>query len=274
MRLRTFQRTTENGFVSLNEAYNYAFIHTSTEAFQQWKSIQTPELFRGTAWDTFPLQWRDNRHTDTGGFDTTDGFLVHQALLRKGAKDYAKSKEILTYLLDLEPNHSTAYIYRSGVQLASLETSRQSPVNSMSIYRSALADCEMVGRPLDLYVVMPPESRGDSAPLYQTVSAQTPVRDAQGRVLGVYRNQKVSITAINGDWLFVQRSGDNASQNGMGWIHRNYVTWSEKSVEQYRPSTPMVPRPMEQMPVRSNNPTATTPGGGPMSPVTFSPIGR
>lgn len=91
----------------------------------------------------------------------------------------------------------------------------------------------------------------------------------------VYRNQKVSITAINGDRLFVQRSGDNVAQNGMGWIHRDYVTWSEKSVEQYPPSTPMNPqpnRPMERNPAYQGNPWRGPSGS--MSPVTMPGMSR
>ena len=268
----------QNGAVSLNEAYNFAFIHTSEDALHEWESVQTPELFRGTAWNDFPLRWNTLQTGNVLEFAATDEFLIHQAILRKQVGDYTKSKEILTYLIDMEPNHSQAYVYRSGVHLASLPTSQSQPrqrTDPMAIYQSALEDCGKIGRTLDLYVIMPPGNSGKIAPLYKTPATQIPAKDAQNKPKGIYVNQKVSVSVIQGDWLYVIRSSDDAAQNGLGWIHKNYVTWSEQSVEQYRPATRMnpYPSPMERIPAYRGNPVRS-PGRGGMSPVSMPGLSR
>ena len=270
----------QNGSVSLNEAYNYAFTYTSKEALQEWKSVQTPELFRGASWNDFPLRSKTVQTGNTPEFDATDEFLIHQAILRKDAGDYSKSREILTYLINMEPNHSQAYVYRSGVHLASLTPPKSQPrrqTDPMAIYRSALEDSGRIGRTLDLYVVIPQGKNGKTAPLYETPAEQTPVTDAQNKPMGIYVNQKVSVSAIQGDWLYVMRSSDDAAQNGLGWIHKNYVTWSEQSVEQYRPSTRInnIPSvsPMESIPAYRKAPIRS-PGAGGMSPVSMPGITR
>ena len=124
---------------------------------------------------------------------------------------------------------------------------------------------------------MPPQNNGKTAPLYKTPTTQTPIRNSQNKPMGIYVNQKVSISAIQGDWLYVMRSSDDAAQNGLGWIHKNYVTWSEQSVEQYRPATRInnIPSvsPMESIPAYKGNPSRP-PGAGGMSPVSMPGITR
>ena len=225
-----------NGMVSLNEAYSYAFHKTYEYCVSSNNEIQTPELFRsGGGWESFPLMY-SSFEGGISSLDSSNGeYLLQRALIQKQAKDYTSSEAILTQLINWEPNNSLAYEYRSGIRLASLETvNKNAPNPVLNVYRNALEDRMKIGQTLDLFVKAP--GRSNVAVLYETPKGrQTQIK--------IYDNQKVSISKISDDWLYVVRSSDKADQNGLGWIPLSNVTWSEQSVDQYRPATKITPNP-------------------------------
>ena len=252
-----------NGTVSLNEAYSYAFNKTYEHCVNSNYNIQTPELFRSGGWESFPLMRSSLEDRDSLLTLPNEEYLLQRALVQKRTQNYGDSEEILTHLISWEPNNSLAYEYRAGVRLASLtppqnaDTRAAAPV--MSVYQNALDDCEKVGKTLDLFVVAP--QRNASVTLYQYPNGQRQTR------IAIYNNQKVSISKISGDWLYVVRSSDKADQNGLGWIHKDSVAWSERNVDQYRPATKMNPRPatysagpMQSQPSRWGAPSPISPG--------------
>ena len=75
-----------------------------------------------------------------------------------------------------------------------------------------------------------------------TYHAKINLYDERQNIIGtVDYGQKVCITDIKGDYLWVEMADYNTENLGLGWIHMDYVDWKPANAEWYRPQTELRP---------------------------------
>lgn len=231
-----------DGRITLSEAHAYAFAQTSKFVYLcRNKRQQTPEIFRENSLTDFILA---DTHPLLKSRDETD----LQFLLRGGMElalrgVYPLAVDVLSHIIAHEPNNHIAMACRSSAFV------------SMEDYRAAMNDCDRLGKTLDLFLRFSPQDNKDFQKrldaLKTTAEKEALVRQSRKVRILTDKNseatsvaewepgQKVSISQMDGSWFYVVRVDDNPTQNGLGWIASDNVTWSPKQIEQYRPQTPI-----------------------------------
>jgi len=219
-----------DGNITLSEAYSYAFAQTSKYVYlcREGKQ-QTPELFREAGLTKFTLAQSEPARKQPN--ETNMQFLLRQSMALATKGNLSLVIDILNHIISCEPNNHVAYACRAGSFL------------SRADYQQAMNDFTYLGRTLDLYARPSPTERNTpirirsdkdvkASTVSYKISSQSAPISAE-----LKPGQKVSIGNIDGSWLYVVRIDDDATQSGIGWIHKDNVVWSQDNIEQYRPQT-------------------------------------
>ncbi|MGL4594324.1 MAG: caspase family protein [Thermoguttaceae bacterium] len=229
-----------DGNITLSEAYSYAFSQTSKFVYLcRNKNQQTPELFRENDLTSFVLAPSEPSRKQPNESDMQ--FLLRQSMELATRGNLALATDVLTHIIGLEPNNQIAVASRAGMFLAAADYSR------------AMDDCTRLGRTLDLYLCF---SDSDTKKFQAEINKLKTIQEQKNYTqknrkisilnepnvaanvgLKLEPGQKVSITRIEGSWFYVFRIDDNVAQNGVGWIHKDNLTWNAQTVEKYRPQT-------------------------------------
>jgi hypothetical protein len=229
-----------DGNITLSEAHAYAFAQTSKFVYLcRNRQQQTPELFRGTNLTTLTLARSEPLHKQQN--ETNMQFLLRQSLELTARGMSLVTVNVLSHIIANEPNNHVAVACRAGVFL------------SLSDYHKAMEDYTHLGRTLDLYVQFSPKDAQEFQRELNKLTTRTEQEEyvrknrkvrilADKKILSAAKaelepGQKVSISKIDGNWYYVSRIDDNITQNQIGWIHQDNLTWSPEKVEQYRPQT-------------------------------------
>ena len=229
-----------DGNITLSEAYAYAFSQTSRFVFLHRNGQQqTPELLRDNHLTAFTLAQSEPMQRQTNETDMQFLLRASMELATRGA--FSVATDVLTHIITNEPNNKIAVACRAGTFL------------SVSDFPRAMADFTNLGRTLDLYLQFSDaDNRNFQAEINRLATAAEREahalqnrririmtdRNAESRVVAELQpGQKVSISQIDGLWYYVARIDDNITQDGVGWVHKDNLTWTPDRVEQYRPQT-------------------------------------
>jgi hypothetical protein len=229
-----------DGNITLSEAHAYAFSQTSRFVYLcRHGQQQTPELFRESSLTSFVLA---KSEPSRKRLDETDmQFLLRKSmeLASRGANSLAT--DVLTHVIANEPNNNIAVACRAGTFLATAD------------YSKAMNDYTSLGRTLDLYLQFSAEDNkafqteidklktAAEKETYAMANRKIKItadKNAASTVKAELQpGQKVSVSNIDGSWYYVSRIDDDIAQDGIGWIHKDNLTWTPEKVEQYRPQT-------------------------------------
>lgn len=224
-----------DGFVTLNEAYNYTRAKLSDkqspEFFMATKQMANMPTLSRVAFEKNPTEGGGERASLTEVDRWSDlEFLVSAGRVlcdsRLTPKPQRVGERTMSVALDVAPNNTTAWELRGSVR------------RSLGDYRGALSDWEKVGWKLQLYVKTKREARGNipAGAIVATEKDQWNLFDLlndAGQPTGakIESHDLATVEKFDGDWAWVSEMNDVPLGDKAGWIKVENLTWHYTIVE-------------------------------------------
>ena len=214
-----------DGYVTLNEAYNYAQ--------SKVRDVQSPELFMAsTQMANLPTMTRvslDDFSLGEADLEKVDQWSDAEFLLRSGyalsgsmltPKGWRVGEKALTAAMTQTPNNALAWELRGSVR------------RSLGDFEGALSDLEQVGAKLQLYVKSKLPERGNvpagadaprSAQEWNNVKIVADNGEATGAELETF--DLLTVEKFLDGWAWVTEKNNVPLDGAAGWVPVDMLTW-------------------------------------------------